>query len=111
MGPGGERLMACEGFIDLGASFANESFVEGLTCTYVDGTGIGLVGVGLFVWAAVSGAIWIRTGSTAIPAVLAVLVGNAVLVQLAPGALAIVALAILNVFALGVTLLIRRAVS
>lgn len=101
--------MACESFIDLGASFANESFIQGISCTYIDSTGIGLVGVGLVLWTGISGAIWIRTGSTAIPAVLALLVGNVVIAQIAPEALAIVALVILNVFAMAVALLVWRA--
>ena len=76
--------MACENFVDLGQSFNNWEFVQGLVCVYA--VPIGFEVLGLAVYGAIAGALWITQESAAIPIILTLLVGSAVLAQIvAPG--------------------------
>lgn len=76
--------MPCENFTNLGASFANWQFVQGIVCTYA--VPIGFEVLGLAVYGAIAGALWITQESAAIPIILTLLVGSAVLAQIvAPG--------------------------
>jgi len=76
--------MACENFTNLGASFANWEFIQGLVCVYA--MPIGFEVFGLAIYGAIAGALWITQESSAIPIILTLLVGSAVLAQIiAPG--------------------------
>lgn len=77
---------------DPGMSFAdymtNFQFVEGVTCVYADVTGF-LV-LGLIVYTGVAGVSYIRTGSMVMPFILMLLIGGAVISQMASISLAYV---------------------
>lgn len=71
----------------------NWEFVKAITCTYANVTG--LLVMGTFVYTAIAGSIYIRTGSVVIPFGLLLLTGGAVMSQvagIAVGMAAIVAL-------------------
>lgn len=68
-------------------------FVQAFTCQYADTSGF-LV-LGLFVWTAVSSSIYIRTGSFLIPFGMLLMIGGAVLSQMASVAIPVAVLLIL----------------
>lgn len=99
--------MACEGFTGLGDSWLAWRFVEGVVCTY----SIPLQGIQVFallVYAAIGGAIWIRTQSLAIIANLIILLGSIVLGQMAAPGAQFAAIILLALFGIGTVLIVRR---
>lgn len=68
-------------------------FIKAFTCTYASAAGF-LV-TGLLVYGAISLSIYIRTGSVAIPAILVLLTGGVVVVQLAAPAVAVATILVL----------------
>lgn len=82
---------------DAGTSFAdylgNWEFVKAVTCQY--GNTVGFTTVGLIVWGAVASSIYIRTDSMIIPFGLFLMIGGAVLSQMASVAIPVAALLVL----------------
>jgi len=88
------------GFVDL---LTNFEFVAAIACTYAIPASLPLVG--LLVYTAIGGAIYIRTGSFILPFGLLLLTGGAVVSQIASVGLPIVVLLVIVVPA-GVTALL-----
>lgn len=99
--------MACEDFVDLGTSWDNWEFVQGIVCTYAGPLG-GLQVFAMFVYAAIGGAIWLRTRSLAIPANLILLLGSVVLAQMAAPGAQFAAIILLVLFGIGTVLIAMR---
>ena len=99
--------MACENFVDLGTSWENWKFVEGIVCTYAGALG-GLQVFALLVYTAIGGAIWLRTRSLAIPANLLLLLGSVALAQMAAPGAQFAAIILLVLFGVGTVLIARR---
>lgn len=96
----------CTGFTDWGASMLQLKFVEATVCTYAQT--IGFLTLGMIVYVAIVGSMFIRTKSVSLIAVLILLTGGLVLTQMAPPVLQFVALILLTAFGVGATLLVKR---
>lgn len=99
--------MACEQFTSLGSSWEQYKFVEGVVCTYSTHLS-GLQVVAMLVYAAIGGALWIRTRSLAIPANLLLLLGSVMISQMAAPGAQFAALILLTLFGIGTVLIVRH---
>lgn len=89
-------------------SVQNREFVEAFTCTFASTAG-GLVVVGTMLWFAVAAMSFVRTGgSIAMPVVYALVIGGAVISQLASPVIGMVSALLLGGFAIMALLLVRR---
>ena len=89
-------------------SLQNREFVEAFTCTFASTAG-GLAVVGTMVWFGVAAMSFIRTGgSIARPVVYALIIGGAVISQLATPVIGMVSSLLLGGFAIMALLLVRR---
>lgn len=84
----------------------NFEFIKAISCTYANAAG--LLVTGLMVYGAISLAIYIRTDSVTIPAVLVLLTGGAVLSQVAAPAMAVATVLVLTTGAGTITILYYR---
>lgn len=81
-------MAVCDGFTSGPDAVANFEFIQAVTCTYA--VPAGFLMVGLLVFGAVAGSIYIRTGSVIIPFGLVLLTGGAILTTVAAPAIAFV---------------------
>jgi len=91
---------------DMIAELLKFHFVKAFSCTY--GASAGMLVVGLIVYGGITLSILIRTGDVRIPVVLTLLVGGAVIPQIASPGVAVIGIALLISGAGAITLLYYR---
>jgi len=99
-------LQMCDpskGFVEY---LSNFEFWKAVTCPYA--SSVGFMTLGLFVYGSISVPIYLTTGSIIVPAVLLLLVGGAVLSQVAAPGMTIAVLVLLGAGAGGIGLLYLR---
>ena len=89
-------MQICSGDASPLERLLNFNFVEAVSCTYIDAAG--LLVVGMIVYGAIGLSLYIRTGSMRIPAVLLLLIGGAIVPQIAGPA---VSVAVIGIMLLG----------
>lgn len=88
-------MAVCDPSLTLADHLINFQFIKAFTCTYF--TTAGMLVTGLFVYGAIGISIYIRTGSVVLPAILTLLVGGAVIGQVAAPATAVLTVLVLAV--------------
>lgn len=71
----------CQGGKDFGEYMTDFQFIEAVSCVFINSANLAVVAT--LVYTAVAGSIYIRTGSMVMPFMLLLLVGGAVLTQMA----------------------------
>lgn len=101
-------MSMCDSSMTFADYIRDFAFVKAGVCPYANEVGFALLG--LVVWAAVGISLFIRTGSFALPAIVTVLIGAAVLAQIAAPGMAFVTVLLLGMIgAIAVGLYIKLA--
>jgi len=99
-------LQMCDPSMGFVEYLRNFEFWKAVTCPYANS--VGFLTLGLFVYGSISVPIYLTTGSIIIPAVLLLLVGGAVLSQVAAPAMTVAVLVLLGAGAGAIGLLYLR---
>lgn len=105
--------MSCEDYDEIGDLRGallhgdTSGFIDAIVCPY--DMQFGALTVGLMVYGIVMAGLYVRTGSIAVPAVMIIVGGTAVISRLPSGAVQIAVLALFLALSIGVLFLVNRA--